>query len=139
MCEGLVGLGHLVGVFATLHSGTETVGRIQDFVLEAFGHRLFTAGLGVANQPPQGKGGGAARLDLNRNLVGGATDTAGADLEGRLDVVHGLLEGCNGVAAGLGASTFEGTVNNALGGGLLAVNQHLVDQLGNQRGAVDGI
>jgi hypothetical protein len=56
--EGLVGLGHLVGVFATLHSGTETVGGIQDFVLEALGHRLFAAGLGVADQPAQGECGG---------------------------------------------------------------------------------
>jgi len=42
-------------------------------------------------------------------------------------------------AAGLGASTLEGTVNDALCGGLLAVNQHLVDELGDQRGAVNGI
>jgi hypothetical protein len=128
-----------VGVFATLHSGTETVGGIQDLVLEALGHRLLAAGLGVADQPTQGEGGGAARLDLNRNLLGGATDTAGADLEGRLDVLHGLLEGCNRVAAGLGTGTFEGTVNDALCGGLLAVNKHLVDELGDQRGAVNGI
>jgi len=35
--EGLVGLGHLVGVFATLHGGAETVGGIQDLVAEALG------------------------------------------------------------------------------------------------------
>ncbi len=76
MCEGLVGLGHLVGVFATLHSGTKTIGGIQDFVLEALGHGLLTAGLGVAHEPTQSEGGGATRLDLNRNLVGSATNTA---------------------------------------------------------------
>jgi small subunit ribosomal protein S7 len=76
VCEGLVGLGHLVGVFATLDSGTETVRGIQDFVLEALGHGLLAAGLGVAHEPTQGEGGGATRLDLNRNLVGGATNTA---------------------------------------------------------------
>jgi len=33
----------------------------------------------------------------------------------------------------------ERAVHDALGGGLLAVDEHLVDQLRDQRGAVDGI
>src|SRR5688500_2345265 len=39
--EGLVGLGHLVGVLATLDRGTEAVGRVEDLVHEALGHRLL--------------------------------------------------------------------------------------------------
>jgi hypothetical protein len=137
--EGLVGLGHLVGVFATLHSGTETVRGVQNLVHETLGHGLLAAGLGVANQPAQSQSRGTARLDLNGNLVRGATDTAGADLKGRPDIVHGLLQSGNGVAADLGLDTVKSTVNDALCGGLLAVDQNLVDQLGNQRGTVDGI
>src|SRR5689334_290360 len=39
--EGLVGLGHLVNVLATLDRGTEAVGRVEDLVHEALGHRLL--------------------------------------------------------------------------------------------------
>src|SRR5450631_1551091 len=39
--KGLVRLGHLVRVFATLHSGTKAVARIEDLVHQALGHRLL--------------------------------------------------------------------------------------------------
>src|SRR6478752_4158648 len=86
--EGLVGLGHLVRVLALLHSGTEAVARVEDLVHEALGHRLLATVLGVADQPAEGQRGAAARLDLDRHLVGGATDTTGLDLDGRLHVVQ---------------------------------------------------
>ena len=41
--ERLVGFGHLVGVFALLHACPEAVAGIQDFVHEAFRHRLLAA------------------------------------------------------------------------------------------------
>src|SRR5664280_1783893 len=39
--EGLVRLGHLVGVFATLHSGTKAIARVKDLVHQALSHRLL--------------------------------------------------------------------------------------------------
>jgi hypothetical protein len=137
--EGLVGLRHLVGVLPALHGGTETVGRVQDLVLQTLGHGVLTADLRVADEPAQGQRLGAARLDLDGHLVGGAADAAGLHLEGRLDVLQGLLEGGDGVGTGLGADTLEGTVDDALGGGLLAVLEDLVDQLRDDRGAVDRV
>src|SRR6185312_11232376 len=139
MGEGLVGLCHLVGIFTTLDCSAKTVGGIQDFVAQALGHGLLAASLRVANQPAQCEGGLATRLDFNRNLVGGATNTAGLDLEARLDVLHGLLQGNYGISTGLLTHTLECTVNDALCGGLLAVYEDLVDQLRDQRGAVYGI
>src|SRR6478752_9833940 len=76
--EGLVRLGHLVRVLAALDSGAETVGRIQDLVLETLGHRLLATTLRVAGEPAQRESVRAVRLDLDRHLVGRATDTAGA-------------------------------------------------------------
>src|SRR3954465_12629841 len=99
--EGLVGLGHLVGVLALLHSGTEAVGGVEDLVLEALGHRLLTTCLRVADEPAQRERGATRALDLDRDLVGRATDTAGLDLDGRLDVVHRALEREDRVGAGL--------------------------------------
>src|SRR3954470_20414129 len=72
--EGLVGLGHLVRVLATLDAGTKAVAGVEDLVHEALGHRLLAALLGVAEEPAQGERGAAGRLDLDRHLVGGATD-----------------------------------------------------------------
>src|SRR5215204_4373206 len=74
--EGLVGLGHLVGVLALLHRGAEAVGSVEDLVHEALGHRLLTTVRGVADEPAQRQGGRAVGLDLDRDLVGGATDPA---------------------------------------------------------------
>jgi hypothetical protein len=74
-----------------------------------------------------------AGLDLDRHLVGRATDAAGLDLERRLDVVERALEGLRRVGAGLLAAALEGAVDDALGGRLLAVEEDLVDELGDER------
>src|SRR5690349_19146194 len=48
---GLVGLRHLVHVFAALHRSADAVGRIEQLVREALGHRLLTALPRVADHP----------------------------------------------------------------------------------------
>src|SRR5690349_5322394 len=137
--EGLVGLGHLVGVLATLHRGAEAVGRVEDLVHEPLGHGLLTTLTRVADHPAQGQRGRAVGLDLDRHLVGGATDTTRLDLERRTDVVQRALEGHDGVGAGLLLDALEGAVDDRLGDGLLAIEEDLVDQLGHQRGVVDRV
>src|SRR6478735_437672 len=137
--ECLVRLGHLVSVLTTLHSGAEAVGRVEDLVGEALGHGLLAASLGVAGEPAQRQGVRAVRLDLDRNLVGGATDATRPDLEGRAHVVECLLQGDDGVLAILGRDTLECVVHDALGDGLLAILEDLVDELADDRCAVDGV
>src|SRR3954454_23502774 len=90
--EGLVRLGHLVGVLALLHRGTEAVGGVEDLVHQPLGHRLLAAVLGVADEPAERQRRAAGALDLDRDLVRRATDAAGLDLDGRLDVVHRPLQ-----------------------------------------------
>src|SRR5690349_3502616 len=102
--EGLVRLGHLVGVLAALDRGTEAVAGVEELVHEALGHRLLAAGAGVLDEPAQGERGAAAGAHLDRHLVGRATDAAAADLERRLDVVEGALERDHRVGIGLGAA-----------------------------------
>jgi hypothetical protein len=79
------------------------------------------------------------RLDLNGHLVGGSTHATRTNLKGGAHVVERLLEGGHGVSAGLGLYALECTVNNALGEALLAVKKNLVDELGDDGGAVNGI
>src|SRR5215218_819776 len=42
--EGLVRLGHLVGVLTPLDGGTETIARVEQLVHQTLGHRLLAAG-----------------------------------------------------------------------------------------------
>src|SRR5690606_19891127 len=119
--EGLVGLGHLVRVLALLHSGTEAVAGIEELVEQTLGHGLLPTGAGVTDQPAQCQRVGTAGLDLDRDLVGGTTDTAGLGLEGRLDVVESALQRDDRVVAGLLTQALHGAVNDALGGGALSV------------------
>src|ERR671913_1074882 len=73
--ERLVGLGHLVGVLATLDRGAESIGGVQHFVHEALGHGLLPPLPGEGDQPAHRQRRRSSRLDLDRHLVGGATDT----------------------------------------------------------------
>src|ERR671912_2791320 len=102
--EGLVRLGHLVGVLAPLHGGTEAVARVEQLVHQALGHRLLATGSAVLDQPAQAERGAPRGTDLDRHLVGRATNAAAADLEGRLHVVQGALEGDDRVGVALGAA-----------------------------------
>nr|AHE14890.1 hypothetical protein asmbl_2 [uncultured bacterium] len=131
--EGLVRLGHLVGVLAALDRGTQTVAGVEQLVHQALGHRLLPTGPAVLDQPAETEGGAAGGADLDRDLVGRTADAAAADLEGRLDVVQRTLERDDRVGVVLGAAALEGAVDDRLGDRALAVDEHLVHQLGDQR------
>jgi hypothetical protein len=79
------------------------------------------------------------RLNLNGNLVGGSTHTARTNLESGANVVKSLLQGNDCVSTGLSGNTFECSIDNAFCKTLLAIKENLVDELGNNGGAVDGI
>src|SRR5882757_883260 len=87
MGECLVGLGHLVGVLAALHARPEAVARVEQLIHEPLGYGLLPARPAVRDQPAQGQGGAAGGANLDRHLVGGATNAAAAHLEGGLHVV----------------------------------------------------
>src|SRR6187455_1770808 len=139
MRERLVRLGHLVHVLASLDRGARAVGGVHDLRGQALGQGVLTAGAAVGHQPPQRERGAARRLDLDRYLVTGTADATGLDLEHGPHVLDGLLEGDHRVVGGLLADLLERLVDGALGHGLLAVQQDLVDELGDQRVLVDGV
>src|SRR6185312_5159586 len=106
---------------------------------EALGHRLLVAVAGEVDEPADGEGPGAALGDLDGHLVGGAADAAGTDLEDRSELADGLLEDVGRILAGALADDREGVVDDPLGGRLLAVEHHAVDDLLDEAGAVDGV
>src|ERR1035437_3604193 len=129
MTEGLVRLGHLVGVFLALDGGAEVVGGVHQLVGQLLGHRLAGAGPGVADDPASGQRGAAGRTDLDGHLGGGAADTLGLDLQGRGGVAEGVLKRLQRVGTpGALLDDVEGVVNDPLGGALLAPQHQAVDE-----------
>src|SRR5262245_55938839 len=120
--EGLVGLGHLVGVLAPLHAGAEAVARVEQLVHKALDHGLLAAGASIGDQPAQTQGRLTWRAHFDRHLVGRATDAAAAYLEGRLHVVHRALERDHRVGTGLLLAALKSAVHDALRQGALAAH-----------------
>src|SRR5690625_2544241 len=137
--EGPVRFGHLVRVLTLLDGRPETVAGVDQLVHQTLGHALLSALTRESDQPAQGQRGGPGGTNLDRHLVGRATDTAAADLERGLDAVQGALEHDKRVLAGLFLSTLQSVVDNTLGERTLAVDQHLVDQCGDERRVVDRV
>src|SRR5215217_8578525 len=81
MAEGLVGLGHLVRVFAPLHRGAQAVGCIDELCCELLAHALAAALARGLDQPANTEREAAIAADLDRDLVGGTTDAARLDLD----------------------------------------------------------
>ena len=128
-----------MSILAALDRSTEAVGGVEDLVGETLGHRLLATGAGEVGQPAQRQRVRASGLDLDRHLIGGATDTAGADLERRTDVVQSALEHCNRFLIGLVLDHIECGIDDVLRDRLLAVKQDLVDELCHHDRAVDRI
>src|SRR5579875_1859476 len=82
--EGLVRLGHLVGVLTPLDGGAEAVARVEQLVHQPLGHRLLAALPGVPDQPAQRQGGAAAGPHLDRHLVRRPADPPALHLDRRL-------------------------------------------------------
>src|SRR3954468_23555197 len=83
MAEGLVGLGHLVGVLAPLHGRAEAVHRVDELGGELLGHALPAPLPGGLDEPADAEREPAVATDLDRDLVRGATDAARLDLDDR--------------------------------------------------------
>ena len=139
MGEGTVGLCHPVGVFLLLEGAACVVAGIQYFTGKALLHGALAAGAGIAYQPTKAKGLTALGTDLDRYLIGSAAHAAGLDFQNGHDVVHGLLEDLQRLAAGLVLYYIEGAVAGLLSGAALAVKHYLIDELGNELSAVNRV
>src|ERR1700693_1132441 len=83
MREGLVRLGHLVGVFFPLDRRPDAVGRVHELARELLRHALAAPSPGVADDPAPSERLAPIVEDLDGHLVGGAADALGLDLEDR--------------------------------------------------------
>ena len=72
MGERLVGVGHLVGILALLHSVAGTVHSVHDLVGQPLAHGALIAGAGVGGEPAQAQGFAALGPHFQGHLIGGA-------------------------------------------------------------------
>ena len=139
MCEGLVGVCHLVGILALLDGCAEVVAGIHDLACETLLHCLLAALAGVADQPAKAESLTTCGSYFDRNLVSCTADTASLDFEAGHDVVHSFGEGVNGLLAGLLLDDVKSVLNDLLSNTLFAVQHDSVDELGHQNTIVHRI
>src|SRR4051794_23491972 len=139
MGEGFIRLRHAINVVLALPGAALLLVGIKDLGSETLSHRVLAAGAGELDQPTDRKGAGAAGGNLDRDLVGGATDAAGANLEDRGKSFDRRLQDLDRVFAAALTDDREAVVDEALGKALLAVAHHLVDQLLDEAVAVPGV
>src|SRR2546425_9201534 len=92
MAEGLVGLGHLVGVLASLDRGAEAVHRVDELGREFLAHALAVPLAGRLDEPADAERQASIAPDLDGDLVGRAADAPRLDLDDRGGVAEGRLE-----------------------------------------------
>src|SRR5215218_2729674 len=135
--EGLVGLRHAVDVVLALIRGALLRLRIQQLVGQPLRHRLLTTLARELNKPADGERASAARRHLDGHLVRRAANAAGADLKRRRERLDRCLKLLDRISARALADDRERVVDDPLGGRLLAVEHHAVDDLLDKAGAMD--
>src|SRR5256714_11017160 len=92
MAEGLVGLRHLVRVLAPLDSRAKSIHRVDELCGELLAHALAAPLARRLDEPADAQRQAAIAADLDRHLVGRATDAPRLDLDDRRRVAERGLE-----------------------------------------------
>src|SRR5258708_23159669 len=129
MGECFIGFGHLVRLLLAANGGSGVVHRVHELAGEALGHRLARTLASGLDDPAHRERPTAVGTDLDGDLVGGATDAAGLDLDERRRVLHRGLEDLDRGLPRRLLRALDGVVDDALSGRTLAVAHHLVDEL----------
>src|SRR5258705_6427047 len=108
MAEGAVRFGHLVRVFTALDSSAEAVHGVDQLLGELVAHALAIPLASRLDEPADAEREAAVAPDLDRDLVGRATDAAGLDLDDRGCVAERRLEDLEARAVRLGLRAGEG-------------------------------
>jgi hypothetical protein len=127
--ERLVGFGHAVNFVTLLHGAAAAFGRLEQFIGQTGRHRLLATLARAVLEPAHRERHAADGANFHGNLVVRTADAAGLDFDHRLHVVDRDHEDLQRILVGLLLDLFEGTVDDALGNGLLAGFHHDVHEL----------
>src|SRR5258706_749707 len=137
--EGAVGVGHLVGVFALLDGAAAIVGGIHQFTRQPALHGGLVAGAGGGDQPTDGERARTVGAHFDRHLIGGAADAARTDFQCGRNIAQGFVEHHQRILLALGGNGVERAINDAFGGGFLAVIHQGIHELGENQVAEFGV
>ncbi|EAP81992.1 hypothetical protein NAS141_09641 [Sulfitobacter sp. NAS-14.1] len=139
VAERFVRVGHLVGVFALLNSGTARLNSVQKLTCKALFHGVLVAGAGRFDQPADRQCFATLGAHFDRNLIGGTTNAARTHFDGRLDVVQRFVEDFDGRAFDFVFNTVHRVVNDTLRNRLLTVDHQVVHEFGENQITVLGV
>src|SRR5256886_13606847 len=137
--ESLIALSHFVGLFPPLDRRPHSVSGVHQLAGELLLHTLPRSGPGVTYDPAPGQRRAPVGPDLNRDLVGGATDPAGLDPAHGGGVLERRGEYLDRVLLGRLPDAVEGAVDDLLGRAPLAPRHHDVVELRYALVCVDGV
>src|SRR5580700_4468479 len=137
--EGLVRLGHLVGVFLPLDRRADTIGGVHQLAGELFRHALAAAAPRVADDPAPGERLAPIVADLHRHLVCGAPDPLRLDIEYRRDVPDRLVENIERLLARGAPDLLKRVVDDLLGDALLTGEHDAVHEFRQSNAPVDRV
>src|SRR5687767_14692360 len=129
VAEGAVRLRHPMRVLAALHRGTEAVAGVDQLRGELVRHALAVPPAGRLDEPAHAEADPAVSADLDRDLVGRATDALRLDLDERHGVAQGGLEHLDAGTARLALAAREGILQDAVRQLPLAAVHELVREL----------
>jgi len=132
--EGLVGVGHAVGVELFLDGVAGLLVSINQFGDELLGKsviRTVATSAGGVDNPAESEGLLPITPDRHRDLIAGATDTTRANLHLRFDVFEGFGKISDFVGLGFLLQKSQGIINLFGGDGFLAIGHDGVDELGD--------
>jgi hypothetical protein len=128
-----------VRIFTLLHRGAAAVGGVEHLGSETLLHRVFRTGARSNDQPADGESLTALGANFDRNLVGGAADPAGANLNRRSDVAQRFVKQLGRRTLRFRRNGFQRAVDNLLGGGFFPLVHHLVHEAGDDLIAILGV
>src|ERR1700704_2966018 len=137
--ESLVAFRHPVGFLFALERSTGVLGSVKQLKRELLRHALPATLASETNDPAARQGEPALRANLDRNLVGGATDAPRLDLQQRSRVAKRQVEDLQRLLLGLLAGSAERVIDDLLGGRPLALAHDYVHELGDRFRLVDRI
>src|SRR6266436_6084939 len=92
MRERLVGIGHTVGILPSLDCYTAVIGSIQKLTRKPLLHGVLRTAARARDQPADRQCLAAVGANFDRNLIGGAADSARPHLDGRPHVAECVVE-----------------------------------------------
>src|SRR5262252_5117907 len=128
--EGLIRVGHPMRIFPPLHRDATIIGSVEEFTREPFLHRVFRAIPRTRDEPPNSQRLATVRSYFDRNLIGGAADAPGANLDRGAHVVESVMKDAQRILPATFGDSVECVVDDPFGYRFLALPHQAVHEFG---------